>query len=424
MFARTLQLYKDSFKGLSQPVWIISIVMLINRSGTMVLPFLTVYLTTKLGFTLAEAGLVMAFFGGGSVLGSYLGGRLTDKFGYYPVQFWSIVLGGLMFFPLLLLTQLAHWCIATFLLATVADAFRPASMTAIAVYSKEHNRTRAYTLVRLAINLGWAIGPVIGGLLAATVGYSWLFIFDGLTCVAAGIYLRMALKEKKQKISENDKAVETVPSTSVRSAYKDGWILLFLACNIFTMIAFMQLFSTLPVYFKDHFLMNEFQIGLVMSINALLIFGTEMPLIYKLENKANKLRIIAIGTLCIGLSFLVFNIIGWIGVVIISILFITIGEMLNMPFSNTIVAERANEKNRGQYMGLFTISYSIAHIFAPILGTGVADYYGWTAAWYLLFGCTMLSFGGLLYLEQLRGKMGVDTTVESAQPIEVEGLNS
>ncbi|NBC09283.1 MAG: hypothetical protein GVY26_18990 [Bacteroidetes bacterium] len=93
MVQRSLQLYRDSFSGLSKEVWSLSGVMLINRAGTMVLPFLSVYLTQQLGFSLGQAGWIMSFFGAGSVLGAYLGGQLTDRIGFYETQFWPQILG-------------------------------------------------------------------------------------------------------------------------------------------------------------------------------------------------------------------------------------------------------------------------------------------------------------------------------------------
>src|SRR5258706_11244487 len=92
MLSATASLYKNAFHGLSRNTWFLSLVMLVNRSGTMVIPFMTMYCTQKLHFTLPQAGTVMALFGGGAMVGAYIGGRITDKLGFYAQQFASLLL--------------------------------------------------------------------------------------------------------------------------------------------------------------------------------------------------------------------------------------------------------------------------------------------------------------------------------------------
>ena len=154
-----LRLYRDSFAGLSPAIWWLALITLINRSGTMVLPFLTIYLTQALDFSLQQAGWVMSCFGLGSVAGSYLGGYFTDRVGYYRVMFWTLFLSGGAFLLLMLVKTMLWFCLAVFLLSLIADGFRPASMASIAAYAKPENRTRSLSLIRMAINTGWSIGP-------------------------------------------------------------------------------------------------------------------------------------------------------------------------------------------------------------------------------------------------------------------------
>ncbi len=388
--------YFGTFAGLSRPVWLLSLVMLINRSGTMVIPFLTVYLTQELDYSLTQASFVMASFGGGSVLGSYIGGKLTDVYGYYRIQFWSLFLGGFVFWLLIYMESLWSFCVTIFILSMIADAFRPASMVAVAAYSKEENRTRSYALIRLAINLGWAIGPVVGGILAVTVGYNWLFFLDGLTCISAALLFIVALPMKKAKAGEVKEEPSTEPGLP---AHKDLKYLLFLFYVLVSSIAFMQLFSTYPVFLKESFLLSEDQIGAVMAINAIMIVLTEMPLVHGLEKRYRPLPIIGIGMAFIGISYVVFNFTNWIGIIIISILFITVGEMLAMPFTNTYAIGRAKSHNRGQYMALFSMTYSVSHIFAPIVGMQLADHYGYGFMWYVVGGLSLLAVMGIWQLE-------------------------
>lgn len=399
MVQRPLQLYRDSFSGLSKEVWSLSGVMLINRAGTMVLPFLSVYLTQQLGFSLGQAGWIMSFFGAGSVLGAYLGGQLTDRIGFYETQFWSLFLSGFCFIAIWYVQSFYAVCAIVFLASTVADAFRPAGFAAVAAYSHEGNRTRAIALLRLAINLGWAIGPAVGGLLAASYGYGWLFWVDGLTCIVAALFYRWILPAKQTEQEEEEE--KTVLGAQ---AYRDRTYLIFLVLVLINALAFMQLFSTLPVYFKQEVGLHEGQIGRLMAMNGLLIAILEMPLIFVLERRYKIRQLIGIGTLLIGLAYLQFYLFGpLIGAAVGCMLFLTVGEMLSLPFISTLALRFTNDRNRGQYMALFTITYSVSHILAPNIGFQVADRLGFSTLWVLLL---LLAVAGAVGFWQIRGNTG------------------
>lgn len=216
MLQASLQLYRNAYSGLSKEIWWLALVMFINRSGTMVIPFLTVYLTSK-GYSLAQAGYVMAAFGCGAILGGYLGGRVTDRFGHYYVQVFSLLLNGIFFIILAQMQTLLQFAICIFLLSTLGESFRPANSAAIAAYSNEINRTRCYSLNRLAINLGWAIGPAVGGFLAS-IRYSLLFWVDGLTCIFASLLLYFLFSAQRTR-PVHSKGHHSGLQTS--SAYRD-----------------------------------------------------------------------------------------------------------------------------------------------------------------------------------------------------------
>jgi MFS family permease len=235
--------YKNAYTGLSRPTWLLSIVMLINRSGTMVVPFLTLYLIS-MGYSVSMAGLVFAFFGLGAFSGAFVGGKLTDKIGFYPVQIITLLGGGVMFFVLAQMHTYWLICLFTYLLAFINEAFRPANSTAIAFYSKHENRTRSYALNRLAINLGWAIGSGIGGILA-NINFNLLFYVDGITNIVAGILIWILLKPVTFR-SEGEKHFGTVTSLS---PYRDKIYLLFILLTVLYASCFFQIFTNLSPYF-------------------------------------------------------------------------------------------------------------------------------------------------------------------------------
>lgn len=382
--------YLETFKGLSTEVWWLSLITLINRAGTMVIPFLSLYLTKSLGFTLQNVGWIMTCFGVGSVLGSWLGGKLTDRIGYYKVMSISLFLTGVLFVALQYVTTLLGFCIGIFLVMLVADTFRPAMFVALSAYSKPENKTRSVTLIRLAINLGFTAGPAVGGLIITSIGYHGLFWVDGITCLMAVVLLTQVLNPKKARVLDEVKVENPV------SVYKDKpfWIF-FVAMFIFGFI-FLQYFSTMPLYYRDVHHLSEFEIGLLFGLNGFFIFLLEMPLIKWLEGTKNsKSYLMLIGLLLTVFSFIVLLVSTWAGVLVIGILLMTIGEMIAFPFSNAFVIDRAKKGNQGEYMAFYSIAFSIAHIFGHNSGMQLVDKIGFDNTWSLI---TALGFVGVLCL--------------------------
>lgn len=143
--------YVNSFKGLRKEVWYLALITFVNRAGTMVIPFLTKYLNEDLNLSYGQVGWVMVFFGIGSLLGSYLGGKISDKIGFYKVMVISLFLSGILFITLQYIRSFEALCVAILVLMTVADMFRPAMYVSLKTYSKPENRTRSLTLVALLL---------------------------------------------------------------------------------------------------------------------------------------------------------------------------------------------------------------------------------------------------------------------------------
>lgn len=398
MLQASLQLYKNAYSGLSKRMWWLALVMFVNRSGTMVIPFLTVYLTSK-GYTLAQAGYVMAAFGSGSILGAYIGGRLTDRFGHFYVQVFSLLFNGILFIVLGQMKTFWHITICIFILSTLGESFRPANSAAIAVYSNESNRVRCYSLNRLAINLGWALGPAIGGLLAS-IDYSWLFWTDAITCIIASLLLyiiflpvRKIVQPKKEKRHED---------VVINSAYRDKIFLLGMFYIFLVGLCFFQMASILPVYYKEQLHLTKKTIGLLLALNGLIIAVVEMILVYTLEKRRHTALYMMMGAFFIGIAFLLLDIAPVFTVALTSIIMITIGEMFLFPFMNNFWVKRSNEKNRGQYAAMYTMSFSAAIVLAPTYASQVATWLGFPMLWVInFFVCSFASLGFLLLKKRM-----------------------
>lgn len=394
MIKTTFRTYRDAYSGLSKETWLLSLIMLINRSGTMVVPFMTLYLTSPgMGFTIGQAGFIFGLFGAGAFSGAWLGGKLTDKIGFYPVQLITLLGGGILFIVLGQMKSFHLIGLFTFLLSFVNEAFRPANSTAIAFYSKEDNRTRSYALNRLAINIGWAVGSVLGGFLAH-FNYELLFWVDGFTNIAAALVMLAYLKPVHIKPVHHSDAIPL----KLRQAYRDRIFIYFIIITTLFAACFFQLFTNLPVFLKKEIHLSEPYIGFIMAANGIIIAIFEMVIVFKLEGKRKNMSYISAGVFVTGLSFLLLNIPGAGALLAFGMIcMVTMGEIFSLPFMNSYWIARTESRNRGQYAALYTMAWSAAQTLGPWGGAQLAYHFGFVWLWWTVGGLCIVS--ALLFRE-------------------------
>ena len=384
--------YINTFKGLSREAWMLSIVMLINRSGSMVLPFLGVYMTDHLKFSLENAGIVLSFYGIGSVLGSWLGGFLTDKFGEYYIQSWSLFLSAPIFIIMPFFSSVEMMALLIFLQSAISDTFRPANSVAITKYARPENLTKAFSLNRMAINLGFSIGPALGGILSG-ISYNFLFIVNGIGAVTAGI-IYVIFFRRRNKIFREKKKLEptkTIEKTVTKSPYKDYSFLLYsFLCAVFA-VCFFQFFNTIPLFYKDVAKLDQSTIGFILGYSGFIIVLLEMPLVSLAERVLKIPQILSIGIIMSGVSYLLLLFGSNIPLLLLSMSILSIAEIWVLPFMSTVTALRAERGNKGAYMGLNGIAFSFSFIFTPFLGTYVVSHFGFDSLWIGSFAILMVT---------------------------------
>jgi len=402
LIRKLLNFYIKSFSGLSRDVWAIALIYLVNRCGEMVIPFMSVYLTSQLGFTKFQTGVVLFCFGIGAFAGSNIGGMLTDRIGNFKVMLISLIGAGLSFMLILnfqTFIGLSLWLMVT---GVFSSMFSPAAFSAVGQWGNPDNVTRGYSLLRMAINLGIAIGPAVGGIVAKHHGYSWLFILDGITCLLAAATLYIVLSNRNtppQPIAESE--------TPSQSPYTDKLLIAFLLLNLVNMVAFFQILFAVPVYFKEVVGLDEDFIGYFFTANGILVFLLEMPIVYMIELKKSYFRPLAIGAFLVGLGYLSLNIFGdpVIAIVFYSLL-VALGEVFNFPLIPTLAMRRSNANNQGKYMGTVSTMFALAFLIAPIAGLPVIEYTGYSTYWLLASGLSVASCMGLWVLKGKFNSMG------------------
>jgi predicted MFS family arabinose efflux permease len=393
--AQAYRFYISSFSGFSREVWLLTLVTFVNRAGTMVVPFLSLYLTKDMGLTLEEVGWIMSFFGAGSVVGSWLGGKLSDKLGFYDIMVGALVTSGLAFIGLGQMRGFWPFGIGVFVLMVLSDAFRPAMFVALRSYARPENRTRAVTLIRLAINLGFSLGPAIGGFIIAKWSYTALFWVDAVTCIAAAGILLIGLP-RRTAIADD----ASTRSVATGSPYRDKPYLFSLIISTLIGIAFLQYFSSVPLFYNDVHGLSEEYIGVLLAANGFIIFLLEMPLVKYCELRGFRLMaILRVSVLLIAVSFAVLVLFPNVPFLWVGMMLMTFGEMLNFPFFNRFAYDRSDRGKPGAYMGLLTISWSVSHIIGHTTGLQLIAGLGYGTTWWLFTGLLVLAWMMLWRLE-------------------------
>ena len=372
-----LKIYADSFKGLSPESWMLALVMLINRAGSMVLPFLGVYMTQHLHFNLKVTGIVLSFYGIGSVIGSWLGGVITDKIGEYKVQTYSLLLSVPLFCIIPLFKTEAGLAAIILILSIISESFRPANSVAVTKYATDSQIIRAFSLNRMAINLGFAIGPALGGILSA-ISYNFLFYCNAVGALLAGFTYIIFFRKKAGFAA---KKVEIKSIEKQKSPYTDIPFLAFcFACLLYS-VCFFQFLNTLTIFYSTEAQLSQQQIGYILGYSGFIIVLIEMILVQYAEKKFTVHFTLLLGCLLCGISFVMLTFNTSIFILMFSMTLLCVGEIWSLPFMATVTAFRSGENNKGAYMGLLGMAFAVSFIITPYIGTTIAENFGFKTLW-------------------------------------------
>ncbi len=380
-------LYRDAFGGLPSVTWLLCTAGFINRCGSMVVPFLGLYLKQRFGYSATEAGAFVSAYGVGAFVGSWLGGWLTDRLG--PVRTQVVTLGSTGVW-MLLMTQVQGpvlLAIAVCVLGVLNDAFRPGSLTAVAISCEPSLRRKALSLNRLAMNAGWALGPTIGGYLVL-VDFRLMFVADGATCALAALWLATRLRHWHPTPPPRD-------VDDARRPFRDRHFLCLMAANLIVLMAFMQYFTTGTRYLEEHGGYAKSEIGWFLAINPVMISLFEMPTVHLLRGR-KALPIVALGALIVGVGYLCMLLPFGAAAVVIAMIVVAGGELLQMPMLGAHVNDHAPAHARGSYNGAYGMTFCLALVLAPLLGGALYDTAGSDALWWSCGACGAFAMLGFL----------------------------
>ena len=386
----------SDLKKLRREVWVLCIAALANRMGTMVMPFLALYFT-HLGHTASQAGLALGAFGAGSLLAAPIAGRLSDAIGPFRIMKLSLLVGGFMVMFLPIIDGLVPLLLAIFLWSMLGEAYRPASMAVLTDFTPPELRRSAFALNRLAINLGMSFGPAVAGFLV-TLSFPSIFYVDGATSILAAGILFWALRGKSC-ISVEEIGTAVNPSFP---AIRNGGFLLYLVALLPVSLVFFQHISTFPLYLVGDVGLKPSAIGLLFSVNTVLIILLEVPLNSAMAGWPHRIAL-PLGAAVVGTGFAAIRLATGFWSAAATVVFWTFGEMVLLPGSAAAVADMSPEERRGEYMGIFAMVFSLAMILGPWGGTLVLSRLGADWLWGGAF-CLGLISAWLLSLRAIWSK--------------------
>ncbi|MFG1701644.1 MDR family MFS transporter [Nonomuraea sp. M3C6] len=373
--------------GLPRPFWALWGGTLVNRLGTMVIPFTGVYLTQSRGLSLTAAGLAMGVFGAGSLLSQLLAGVLTDRIGRRATLSGGMLATAAIMLALGYSTSLPAIVASMFVLGLVIDVYRPASNALVADLVSPAERPRAYGLLFWAINLGYAVGMTAGGWLAGQ-GFVWLFWVDALTSVVFAVLVWRAVPETRPEAHESAGGFGVV----LRDRVMIGFTLVALG----NALVYSQTMTMLPVAMTKVVKLTPGQFGLAMALNGVLIVIVQ-PLVSGWLGRRDASRTFALGLAVMGLGFAMTAFVSDTFGLAVTIAVWTAGEIVTAGIPGAVVAALAPAELRGRYAGLFGFSWSLAAVLAPLLGGPLLEI-GPRVLWFTIGGVGVLSAAGMLLL--------------------------
>jgi MFS family permease len=385
----------SGLKNIPKNIWLLASATLINRAGTMVLPFIALYANQELKVSEGDAGLVLAAYGIGAFVTAPFAGKLSDKIGTLRMMKTSLFCTGSFLFLYSFISNYFLFLSLTFIWAILSEAFRPASMSFISSEITSDRRKTAFALQRLAINLGMSIGPVIGGILS-TINFHLLFYVDGFTSLAAATFL--VFSPLKTYATAEPSIDEKIVVQKRVTVFKDRRLLYFLLTLIPVEMVFFQHIGALPLFIVSDLGFSTAVFGLLTAVNTVLIIFIEVPLNDAMRNWDDR-KSLALGALLCGIGFGLMAFTNTIPPIVLLIVIWTFGEMIFFPSSGEYVAKIAPEKQRGEYMGYFQMSFSFAFMVGPWLGAEVLEQFG---SFYLWIGCFVFGLISTVLMMRLK----------------------
>jgi len=408
--------------------WLIMLGMFIdNLGGALMFPFFGLYITYKYNVGMTEVGVMFSIMAISSLVGSLLGGALTDKFGRKVMILFGLVISAASTLLLAFAPSLDFIYLAGLIVGLFGNMAGPAHQAMITDILPEDKRIDGFGILRVIANLAVAIGPAIGGFVAAR-SYTMLFIIDViLSSITAIIILAFVPETKPETALQADGQPQREQSLAETlggyfKVAKDRVFMVYILASIFMVLAYMQMNITLPVFLRDVHGLPESGYGLLLSMNASMVVLFQFWISRRIKKFA-PMKIMAWGMVIYAVGFSMYGYVSAFWLFIVAMIIITIAEMLVSPTGQAVVAKLSPEDMRGRYMAVFGFSWTIPNAIGPLLAGVVMDNYNPNWVWYgagIFMLVSSAIFAGLQARSSSRFEIADDATdliaLESVAP--------
>jgi len=384
--------------------WFLWIGTVINRLGTFVVPFLTLYLTSQRGASISQAALMVSFFGAGSFLSQLIGGELADRLGRRPVMLMSFLITPVFTILLGLANSLLLIAFLTFVMGLFTDLYRPAVSASVTDLVPATARTRAFGYIYWAINWGAALGPILAGFMAH-YNYFLLFVGDALTTLIYGLIVLRRVPETQPAAAVYTARVPI--QTRAKQVGQEPILLFFTALSLVFGTIYMQGNVTLPLDMQSHGL-GPSDYGLAIAVNGILVVLLTLHL-SQIVAHWPRFGAMALAGFLLGVGFGITELARDLPVYALSVAIWTLGEIIGATVAPVIIADLSPVELRGLYQGLFGSAWGLSFLTGPLLGGWIFDSIGPSALWLgsFILGC-LLAFGYLLISRPARLRMSTN----------------
>jgi len=393
------------YRGLDSRIWVLAGARAVNTMGlSLAMAFMAIHLVRDRGLPATVYGGIFLIANLCQSLAQGYAGELSDRLGRRGLMRFalftrSFVVAGL---GLEILASVSVWIIAATLVlsSTLRGLFEPVAYAAVADIAKPRERVAAFGLQRMGTNLGWALGPAIGGALSEVLSYGAIFFLSAPTLLIAG-YAASRIAEPVR--SEERDVVQTSLVAGLREAGRRADVTVLLACAFLASVVHMQLFATLSIYNSDVLGLSNGDIGLIYTLNGCIVLLVQIPAIGLIERLGNH-RSLIVGAILYVASFLAIGAAaGWLGMAF-AVAILTLGEVVLAPAQQAVVAEVQDPKRMGRAFGLLGLLQMLGVAIAPILGGIAYDHlkHDGMALWSLLAVLPAALTAGYVGLARLR----------------------
>ena len=409
---------KEVYREYPRQFWVVVGASFIDHiGGALLFPFFALYVTQKFDVGMTEVGILFAIFSGSQFFGSMMGGALTDHIGRKSVIIMGLIISALTSLGMGLVNRIELFYLMAVITGVFADMAGPAHQAMLTDLLPEKKRADGFGLMRVAMNLSVAIGPAIGGFLAAR-SYMMLFAADAITSIITAVLFYRLVDETRPQTVE--KAIDE-PKAGLADSFRgyldvlrDRAFIVFMMMSMLVTIIYVQMFGALPIFLRDVHGLPESGFGIIMSLNAILVVFFQFAITRRMGD-AKPMLMMALGAFVYAIGFVMYAFFDQFAMFMLAMVIITIGEMIVTPIAQALVAKFSPEDMRGRYMAVFGISWLIPGGLGPLLAGVIMDNGDPRWVWYAAGILGLVATFGFLFLNR-----HVERDDPSESPREIE----